>query len=62
MSALIVGEKKNDPCHPDYVPSVFPQNENSSATSSTKSTVKVDRHKRAMKRALTNGMYNKMCL
>ncbi|XP_033748592.1 uncharacterized protein LOC117333414 [Pecten maximus] len=49
---FISGEKVNDPRHPDYVPSVFPHNENrvSDATSS-KSTGKMDRYQRVMKRS-----------
>nr|XP_022308967.1 uncharacterized protein LOC111114789 [Crassostrea virginica]XP_022310818.1 uncharacterized protein LOC111116122 [Crassostrea virginica] len=40
---FVSGKKVNDPCHPDFVPSIFPQNEKPSS-------IKVDRYQRAIKR------------
>ncbi|XP_056007410.1 THAP domain-containing protein 11-like [Ostrea edulis] len=44
---FVSGKKVNDPCHPDFVPSVFPQNEDSAFSKSSK---KVERYKRTLKR------------
>ncbi|XP_021353122.1 uncharacterized protein LOC110450162 [Mizuhopecten yessoensis] len=53
---FISGEKINDPRHPDYVPSVFPHNENSCYQStSSKSTEMMDRYQSVMKRTANTG-------